>query len=76
MLDVLEHMDQPEVDLTLAMTMLRPAGLVMVTVPAFQLVWTAHDDLNHHRRRYTSTSLTELVHGAGAHVDSMRYFFH
>ena len=37
--------------------MLRPGGLIVVTVPAFQALWDNHDELNRHYRRYTAGSL-------------------
>ncbi|MDP9085399.1 MAG: SAM-dependent methyltransferase, partial [Pseudomonadota bacterium] len=34
----------------------------------------AHDRLNHHHRRYSKKTLTELVAGAGLRLEQMRYF--
>ncbi len=31
---------------------LRPGGWFIATVPAFDELWTAHDEVNHHYRRY------------------------
>lgn len=75
-LDVLEHLaDAPGV-LARALAMLRPEGRVVVTVPALPALWTHHDVLNHHLRRYTRRSLHELIENAGGRTQELRYFFH
>jgi SAM-dependent methyltransferase len=76
LLDVIEHLDDPVAALTLARSLLAPGGAVLVTVPASPALWTSHDDLNHHRRRYTRPALRVDFTAAGLRVDSMRYLFH
>ena len=56
-LDVLEHLPDPVEALRHARSLLAPGGTVLVTVPAFRALWTAHDDFNHHRTRYTRHGL-------------------
>jgi SAM-dependent methyltransferase len=75
-LDVLEHMESPEPALAHALSMLHHGGRAVITVPAFQLLWSSHDEINHHRRRYTASSLTGLIRSAGGRVERVRYFFH
>ncbi|MEX1186478.1 MAG: class I SAM-dependent methyltransferase [Gemmatimonadaceae bacterium] len=75
-LDVLEHLDRPEEALCTAAMLLDEGGSVLVTVPAFPQLWTRHDDLNRHRARYTSRTLTEMLTRAGFVVSEARYFFH
>lgn len=74
-LDVLEHMTRSESALAHAAALLEPGGVIVVTVPAFQHLWTTHDDLNHHVRRYTTRSLHALLASA-LEVERCRYFFH
>ena len=57
------------------MRRLRPGGLFVATVPAFQSLWTGHDDVNHHVRRYTRVELESLVSENGLAVEHSRYFF-
>jgi SAM-dependent methyltransferase len=76
MLDVLEHMDQPAEALQQALHLLRPGGRLVVTVPAFKMLWTKHDEFNHHRTRYRRSELEQLVREQGFQVESSRYFFH
>lgn len=56
-LDVLEHLDDDAAGLEQASRLLRPGGLLIVTVPAFPSLWGPHDEVNCHRRRYTRRAL-------------------
>ena len=76
MLDVLEHMPEPVRALRHALSLLEPGGTFLATVPAFNVLWTTHDDINHHYTRYTRASFGRLAREAGLRVDSARYFFH
>lgn len=75
MLDVLEHLERPELALANARELLSDQGLVVITVPAHRALWTTHDDLNAHRTRYSRSTLEPLVRGAGLNVLRSRYFF-
>ena len=75
MLDVLEHLDAPEEALRHAVSLLRASGMIVVTVPAFRLLWTNHDRLNEHRTRFTKRSFCLLAACAGMEIIEMRYFF-
>ena len=75
-LDVIEHLDDPVAALVLARSLLAPQGAVLVTVPALPWLWTSHDDLNHHRRRYTRATLAADFAAAGLELERMRYLFH
>ena len=76
MLDVLEHLPEPTRALRHALRLLRPAGTILVTVPAFPLLWTNHDVLNEHHVRYTRRTFRPVAETAGVRLDKMRYFFH
>lgn len=76
MLDVLEHMPDPVGALRKAWALLEPGGSLLVTVPAFKLLWTNHDILNHHFTRYTKTSFRRLARAAGVELEAERYLFH
>ena len=76
MLDVIEHLDNPVSALRHACAILGPTGAILVTVPALPWLWTSHDDLNHHRRRYTPTQLTQEFTAAGVEMGTMRFLFH
>ena len=76
MLDVLEHLNAPEVALRHAVSLLRAGGMIVVTVPAFRLLWTNHDRLNEHRTRFTKGSFRLVAASARMQIMEMRYFFH
>ena len=74
-LDVLEHIEHPEPVMAILRARLRPGGWFIATVPAFDELWTAHDDVNHHYRRYRVRELEALVRGSGLTIVESRYFF-
>ena len=76
MLDVLEHLPDPASALRHALSLLEPTGVFLATVPAFNALWTRHDDLNHHYTRYDKQSFGRLAADAGLRIDRSRYFFH
>lgn len=65
LLDVLEHFEDDGVALRGVATALRPGGIVLITVPAFQFLWTKHDELAHHHRRYRKPELVRALQHAG-----------
>lgn len=60
MLDVLEHLDE---DKTLAevVRLLKPKGLLIATVPAYQSLWSQWDVQLHHQRRYNKKNLKSIL---------------
>lgn len=73
-LDVLEHHRD---DLAVAretLRVLRPGGLLLVTVPCFGFLWGPHDVLSHHERRYVLPELTRLLERAGGEFLRASYF--
>lgn len=76
MLDVLEHLSDPVAALGHASSLLEPGGVLLATVPAFESLWTRHDDLNHHYTRYTQRTLRAVASAAGLRITMARYFFH
>lgn len=76
MLDVLEHLADPLAALRHAWALLEPGGTLLATVPAFRLLWTNHDVLNHHFTRYTKASFRHLARAAGIELDNQKYLFH
>jgi hypothetical protein len=49
---VLEHVEDDAGSLRSAMEIVRPGGIVIATVPAYQFLWTRRDEFHHHKRRY------------------------
>ncbi len=75
MLDVLEHIEQDEDALLSLKKILRPNGHAIITVPALMSLWSAHDEVNHHYRRYTASNLQTLLTSTGFQVQQLHYFF-
>jgi SAM-dependent methyltransferase len=74
LLDVLEHLDDDETALRAAHAMLRPGGLIVVAVPAYDWLWSRHDVVLGHRRRYTAGRLRARLEAAGFAVEHLTYF--
>lgn len=68
LLDVLEHCDDDRQVLRECARVLRPGGLLAVTVPAFPWLWSDNDTINRHRRRYTPSGLRHRLQEAGLQV--------
>jgi SAM-dependent methyltransferase len=75
MMDVLEHVED-DVGLLRAYALKVASGTrLLITVPAFQFLWSGHDVFLEHKRRYTLGSLTRVVAQAGLTPESRCYFF-
>ncbi len=72
-MDVIEHLDDAAA-LAEYRRILRPGGLVLLTVPAYQWLWSDHDDWAAHLRRYTRASLVAAVDRAGFEALHTAYF--
>jgi SAM-dependent methyltransferase len=75
MLDVLEHLEDPEGAVECAHGLSSAGGALLLTVPAFQMLWTNHDVINHHRQRYRRGTLFPLLHKSGFEVTESHYWF-
>ncbi len=74
LLDVLEHVDADREALESMARKLRPGGRILITVPAHPWMWSAHDVVNHHKRRYTRRTLKAVVAAAGLKLDLLSWF--
>ena len=74
-LDVFEHIQDPRPAIDELVRRTRPGGWWLVTVPAFRALWTRHDDLNQHVRRYRASELSALLGSAGLEIREVRYLF-
>lgn len=73
LLDVIEHIDDDRAALRAVRELLRPGGLLLLTVPALPWLWSDHDVSVHHRRRYVRGGLGPLLEESGFAVDRLSY---
>ncbi|HLO20321.1 MAG TPA: SAM-dependent methyltransferase, partial [Sphingomicrobium sp.] len=72
--DVIEHIDDDRAALAAIAAKLKRGGKFVMTVPAHQWMWSAHDVVNHHKRRYSKASLRRLVEGSPLKLEKLGYF--
>jgi SAM-dependent methyltransferase len=73
-LDVIEHTPDDRATLRELRRVCRPGGFLLVTVPAYQGLWSTHDVANHHYRRYARGPLRAAAEEAGWRVRRMTSF--
>jgi SAM-dependent methyltransferase len=73
-LDVLEHIDDDRAALRELRRVVSRAGGIVVTVPAHPRLWSRHDELNEHRRRYTARTLRAAAESSGWQVGRITHF--
>lgn len=74
LLDVLEHIEGDLAALSSIKAKLKPGGRILITVPANAWMWSAHDTVHHHFRRYNPASLRKVAGEAGLKVDLLTHF--
>jgi SAM-dependent methyltransferase len=72
--DVLEHIEDDRVALATTARLLKPGGRILLTVPAYTWLWSAHDELHHHQRRYNQKTLAATIVAAGLEPVRLGYF--
>jgi SAM-dependent methyltransferase len=73
-LDVLEHVEEEREALAALHRRLRPGGVLLLTVPAYAWLWGEHDEVSHHKRRYTQHELLARLQSAGFEPLYASYF--
>jgi len=64
MMDVLEHIEDDAAILRKIKSHLKPGGMLLLSVPAYHFLWSNHDILNMHYRRYNRHSLKKVIEEA------------
>jgi SAM-dependent methyltransferase len=75
LMDVLEHVDDDRGLVAEYASKVRTGTSFLITVPAFQSLWSQHDDFLDHRRRYTLHQMETTLRQAGLVVSRGCYFF-
>ena len=68
MLDVLEHVEDDAGAVKEIFRVLKPGGAFILSVPAYQKLWSAHDEALHHFRRYEYCDLRKVLRRGGFQV--------
>ncbi|MCI9480677.1 MAG: class I SAM-dependent methyltransferase [Lachnospiraceae bacterium] len=73
-LDVLEHVEDDRKALINIKNMLNKGAVCVITVPALNMLWSAHDKNCMHKRRYTKPQLENLIKASGLKVEYCSYY--
>jgi 2-polyprenyl-3-methyl-5-hydroxy-6-metoxy-1,4-benzoquinol methylase len=75
MMDVLEHIDNDLEFLKKYKDICKNGSKFIITVPAFNFLWSTHDEFLEHKRRYTIKTLSELVLKSGLTISNINYYY-
>ncbi|RMF22015.1 MAG: class I SAM-dependent methyltransferase, partial [Deltaproteobacteria bacterium] len=67
--DIVEHVDDDRAMLAELGRVVRPGGAIAIHVPAWPALWSGHDEVLGHRRRYTRATLREAITAAGLRIE-------
>lgn len=74
LLDVIEHVKEEKTILNKINKILNSGGKLIISVPAYMFLWSHHDELNNHYRRYTSKSLKKILLKTGFKIEKITYW--
>ena len=72
-LDIIEHIEDDGAVLRELYRICRPGGRLMITVPAYQWLHSAHDEALGHYRRYSARRIRRLMRDAGFRLGKLSY---
>jgi len=72
--DVVEHLPDDVRILRALRALLRPGGVLLLTVPAYRSLWSYFDEASHHCRRYEPEELRGKLMDAGFEVEFLSPF--
>lgn len=73
LLEILEHLEDDRGGIKEAFRVLKPKGMILVTVPAFPFLWSSHDSTAHHKRRYIKSELEKKLIDSGFEIIKITY---
>jgi SAM-dependent methyltransferase len=73
-LDVLEHTPDDRATLRELRRVTKPGGHLLLTVPAYAMLWSRHDEINHHFRRYNRPMLRDAFAQADWKLERLTAF--
>ena len=75
LMDVLEHVENDGAFLAGIVAAAPRNARFVISVPAFDFLWSAHDEYLGHYRRYTLARIADVARSAGLEVQRSCYFF-
>lgn len=72
--DVLEHIENDRQALVILKEHLKDNGQMLFSVPAYPILWSDHDVLNNHFRRYKKSTLTQVFKDTALNIKRISYF--
>ena len=72
--DVFEHIEEDSASVESAIELLRPGGVLIATVPAYQWLFSPRDRHHHHFRRYGKRQFTELFNRPTTEVELISHY--
>jgi hypothetical protein len=74
-MDVFEHIQNDNAFLQSILEKIPQGGLLFITVPAFQFLFSTHDEFLKHYRRYSRKTLLALLSSNGLYIQKCHYFY-
>lgn len=73
-MDVLEHIEEDKKAYEAIVRLLKPGGMLVATVPAYQFLWSKSDEFNFHKRRYNKAQFRSLLTHELATIKTCSYY--
>jgi hypothetical protein len=74
-MDVLEQIEDDAAFIDILLEKIPCGSMILVTVPAFQFLFSSHDVFLKHHRRYNKKELLRLLNHAALHIGKCHYFY-
>ena len=72
--DIIEHIENDSLAMSEIYRVLKKNSFAIITVPAFNFLWSNHDVSSMHKRRYTKNSLSSLIKITNFEIKKIFYF--
>jgi len=73
-IDVIEHIDDDAAAVRELLRVCSNEGWLLITVPAYRWLWSAHDEVNQHKRRYSRREVKNLMADMPVEIVKLTHF--